>query len=206
MNKEHIDWSIARAELGESKLPPDALNIVGWSSPKIKHFLNNICSLPDTNYLEIGCWQGSTFISALYGNNVNAVGIDNCSIFDGHGLFEINCKRFLNGGYTFINKDCFAVDLSTLPKFDVYFYDGGHTEEAQEKALTYFDPVLKDKCIIIIDDWNWPDVQNGTSKALQKLGYKIEHRVEFTNGGNDGSHWWNGLLILLINKVRDENG
>ena len=205
MNKEHIDRSIAKAELGESKLSSDVLGIFGWSSPKIKHFLNNICSLPDINYLEIGCWRGSTFISALFGNIVNAVGIDNFSEFDGHEAFEGNCIDFSLQNYTFINKDCFTVDLLTLPKFDIYFYDGCHTEEAQEKALTYFDPVLKDRCIIIIDDWNWPFVQAGTLKALQKLNYKIEHKVEFTNGGNDKTHWWNGLLILLVDKTK-ENG
>jgi len=203
MNKEHIDLSITKAELEKSKLTQDMLNITGWSSPKIKHFLNNVCSLPDINYLEIGCWQGSTFISALYGNEIKAaVGIDNFSEFDGHQFFENNCKRFLKK-FTFINKDCFKVDLSTLPKFDIYFYDGCHTEEAQEKALTYFDPVLKDKCIILIDDWNWSFVQNGTLKALQKLKYNIEYKIEFTNAGNDRTHWWNGLLIMLINKGGD---
>jgi len=201
MNKEHIDQCISKAELGESKLTPDALGITGWSSPKIKHFLNNLCSLQGINYLEIGCWRGSTFVSALFGNNVaNAFGIDNFSEFDGHEAFQNNCKSFSLQNYSFINKDCFTVDLSTLPKFDIYFYDGCHAEEAQEKALTYFDPVLKDKCIIIIDDWNWSFVQAGTLKALQKLNYKIEHKVEFTNGGNDKIHWWNGLLILLIDK------
>ncbi len=62
-----VQTSIELAYQGSSSLTQQILNIDGMSSPKVRHFLNNLCSLPGTSYLEIG-WKGSTWISALYGN------------------------------------------------------------------------------------------------------------------------------------------
>jgi len=65
---KHVQFSIGAAEKGLSNLNENILNIHGMSSAKNRHFLNNICNFPYVNYLEIGCWKGSTFISALYEN------------------------------------------------------------------------------------------------------------------------------------------
>jgi hypothetical protein len=65
---QYVQLSVENAERGQSKLTPEILTIDGMSSPKIRHFLNNICSYPGASYLEIGCWKGSTFVSALYKN------------------------------------------------------------------------------------------------------------------------------------------
>ena len=67
---EHVKQSIQNAELGISQLNSKILNLEGMSSDKVRHFLNNICSLEHGNYLEIGVWKGSTFISALYKNKL----------------------------------------------------------------------------------------------------------------------------------------
>ena len=59
------------------------MNIQGFSGAKTRHLYNNLCSFrkPDgseTEYLEIGTFAGSTFVSALYGNgHVFGTGIDN---------------------------------------------------------------------------------------------------------------------------------
>ena len=46
---EHIQWSIVNAFSGESNLSDgnlgsDILNILGFTSPKVKHLLSNICN------------------------------------------------------------------------------------------------------------------------------------------------------------------
>lgn len=81
----HVEKSIILASLGISKLNIDIYYIEGMSSPKNRRLLNLLCERPNTNYLEIGMWRGSTLISALYNNEktVNkAVAIDNFSEFD----------------------------------------------------------------------------------------------------------------------------
>ena len=38
----------------------------------------------------------------------------------------------------FIENDCFNVDVSTLSKFNIYMYDGNHTNESHYNALLHF--------------------------------------------------------------------
>lgn len=210
----HVQKSIENANNGCSKLTPDILRVEGYSSPKVRHFLNNICSLPHTRYLEIGTWKGSTFISALYGNVQTiegAVGIDNWTLFGGpSNEFRANCERFLtNNVYSFYDYDCFAIDTAKLFKqpVSVYFYDGEHYTIDQEKAFTYYDSLFDDVFIAIVDDWNWPMVQDGTRTAFKKLNYNILYEIALpASYAGDLNNWWNGLYVAVIQKpmIRSE--
>ena len=54
------------------------------SGQKYRTFINLfVHSSPNPRYLEVGSWAGSTAVSALYGNQVKAVCIDNWSQFGG---------------------------------------------------------------------------------------------------------------------------
>jgi hypothetical protein len=75
----HVEKSIAQAEELTSKLKPEVLQVQGWSAPKFRHFLNNLCSKADTKYLEIGVWKGATHIAALYKNQIYSIAVDNFS-------------------------------------------------------------------------------------------------------------------------------
>ena len=46
--------------------------IEGFSSDRVRHFLNNLCSYEDTKYLEVGVYKGSTFCAAIQNNDVTA--------------------------------------------------------------------------------------------------------------------------------------
>lgn len=204
----HIEQSIINADLGISKLNPSILSLEGFSSKKGRHLLNNLCSLPGAFYLEIGCWKGSTFISALYGNQnsiIDAVGLDNWSEAGGPKKeFLHNCKRYLpTSPYRFYSVDCFAINKSdyfTQP-VNIYFYDGEHSSLAHELALTYYDEVMDDLFILVIDDWNWENVKNGTLSGLAQLNYTILYSRELpARFTGDSENWWNGMLIALIRK------
>lgn len=45
--------------------------------------------------------------------------------------------------------------------------------ESQEKAFTYFNSLLSQTFIAIVDDWNWDAVKIGTRNAFQTLGYEV---------------------------------
>lgn len=204
----HVQKSIENANNGYSKLIPEVLHIEGYSSSKVRHFLNNVCSFPHARYLEIGTWKGSTFISALYGNVQNieeAVGIDNWALFGGpSNEFRANCHRFLtNNVYNFYDHDCFAIDTSKLFKqpVNVYFYDGEHHAIDQERAFTYYDSIFDDVFIAIVDDWNWQMVQDGTRTAFKKLNYTILYEIVLpASYAGDLNNWWNGLYVAVIQK------
>lgn len=205
---DHVKQSINNAEKGVSKLNSNILSLEGMSSSKIRHFLNNICSMPNTNYLEIGVWKGSTFISSLYCNSSSikqAVAIDNWSEFSGpKNEFISNCNKFLQYmPYKFFSVDSFNNDVLKGINYpiNIYFYDGNHDVFAHELAFTYYDKFFDDTFIAIVDDWNWEQVKRGTKNAFEALKYEVLYESErFSLGNGDKANWWNGFYIAVIRK------
>ena len=203
-----VNNAIALAEQRQSKLSAEILAMSGMSSDKIRHFLNNICSNPNQRYLEIGVWKGSTFVSANYQNEHThpSIAIDDFSEFNDIDVlneFNENTQKHLQPSqYDFIQEQCFQVNLDRFnTKFQIYFYDGCHTEQAQYLALTHFQSVLDDEIILIIDDWNFKEVPNGTRKAIQDLNWSMIHEwIMPAEIIGDVNNWWNGLFIAVVNK------
>lgn len=208
---EILEKSISDAEQGISKLPKEILELQGMSSNKNRHFLNNLLSLhQNPKYLEVGVWKGSTFISANYDNTTTkSVAVDNFSEFlngaeaqEMTDNFNSKISRYIqNKNVEFIESDYKNVDFSRFEKFNIYFYDGNHSEEEQYNAFKYLDSYLEDRFICIVDDWNWDDVKNGTRRIFSEYGYKIVWEKELPAGYNgDLEGWWNGLYVAYIEK------
>lgn len=214
----HITDSIKKAEKGISKinssdnLGNDILNYEGLTGTKTRHLYNNLCSIPDLKYLEIGTWYGSSSISALYKNNIHGVFIDNWSQFNGNKNILINAleKFKTNSTYTIIENDCWAVDTEQLGFFDIYLYDGGHSENDHYMALKYYINNMFNDFIFIVDDYNWSEVRDGTFKAIQDLNLEIVFRHEIFISPEDLENmplhkgkntWWNGCGIFLLRKT-----
>ncbi|MES2122087.1 MAG: class I SAM-dependent methyltransferase, partial [Chlamydiota bacterium] len=205
---QHIQNSIQLASAHKSRLAPGILALEGMSSTKVRSLLNNLCSLPDASYLEIGVWKGSTFVSALYGNEGSlrqAVAIDDWSEFGGPAAqFQQNCKTFLKRvPHRFYSADSFKInpnDVVDRP-INIYFYDGAHDALSQELALTHYYDVCDDLFILIVDDWNYPPAQEGTRNAMQKLNCEVLYEISLpANYNGDKDNWWNGLYVALISK------
>lgn len=202
----HVENCIEQAETGEQVLPNRIINIPGYSGKKVQHFLHYLMKWPQGCYLEIGCYYGSTLISALYGNTdlVDAIAIDNWSEFGGPKKeFRRNCAREIpHAPLRFYESDCFAIDKAKIFKTPVsfYFYDGRHRFIDQKMAFTYFNDIFDDVFVAVVDDWNWLDVREGTLAAFEELGYRIHFSKEFLSKQERKNHWWNGLLIAVIEK------
>ncbi len=216
---EHVVDCINKAEKGLSKINPklksgkELLEFEGYTGTKTRHFYNNICSKQDTRYLEIGTWNGSSSIAAVYKNNITGLFIDNWCQFGGSSdLFIENISKYGNGSssISFIESDCWKVDLSQLNgTFNVYLYDGDHSELDHFKALEYYLPVLDDQFIFLVDDWNWFGPRDGTMRAIRELNLKIRFRHEIFMSPDDllnmPNHigkqtWWNGIGIFVLEK------
>lgn len=202
----HVEKCINNAELSISKLNDDILNYKGFSGHKTRHFYNNICSIDYCKYLEIGTWYGSSSISSLYCNNIDAVFIDNWSLFDGNKDIFIDAVEKYKGmsTYKYIDSDCFTVDTTQLPKFNVYLYDGGHTYSDHYNAIKHYIDNLEKNCIVLIDDWNWEEVRKGTLDAFRELKVQVKYKKEIlTQQPHYDEHgqknWWNGIGIFIIN-------
>jgi len=118
--------AIEKAERMESNLIQEVLDLYGMSSPKVRHFLNNICH--GRSYLEIGTHKGSTLISAMYKNPNFGIAYDDYREF-GNCYDEAKSKiEQFKINAQLIKADGFTHDKG---KFDVIFYDGDHSEESK---------------------------------------------------------------------------
>lgn len=207
----HANLSVENSNNNKSKLTPDILSMEGMSGNKTRHLYNNICSLNGANYLEIGTWKGSSFISAFYGNDINSIVIDNWTEFNGpKNEFLSNVDNFCPGKkFNFIEKDCFKVTddeiKSVYDSIDIYLYDGSHDYEAQRKAITYYKNLFSKYVIIIIDDFrgDWPNIKKGTYDGIEESGLIIHHKIEIiTYQESTGrSEYWNGFGLFVCENI-----
>jgi len=177
---------------------------------KTRHFYNNLLSLSGLRYLEIGVWKGSSTCSAMYKNRAEIVCIDNFSEFEGpREEFLTNFNKFKGDNFaTFIDKNCFSVDLRTLPKFNIFLYDGNSDYHSHYNALKYYYDSMEDVFIYIVDDWNWHYVRDGTYHIINDLGFKVLDRIvlQLTDDNTHtpydiaGETWWNGLFVCVLQK------
>lgn len=201
----HVNSSIFKANNFESNINEDILNYPGMTGYKTRHFYNNICSLPNCRYLEIGTYNGSSSISSLYKNKIDAVFIDNWFLSGSDkNIFNNAINKYNTGSKIKVfDSDCWKINLDEIEnKFNVYLYDAGHSYEDQYKAISYYYTKLEENCIILIDDWNRPEVRNGTLDAFRDLNIKIKFKYEiftpephYIHGVKD---WWDGIGIFII--------
>lgn len=195
---ELIKEAIKKAEILESKLDDECFKIGGYTSPKIRHLLNNLGELlkEDDDYLEIGSHRAATFVAALFKNKFNATSVDNWSEFNEDGTvrddFMNNIKQF-GDRVTFFEQDCFSISLPK-DKYSFYLYDGPHGYEEQKLGVTYFYQNMKDEFILCVDDDKWEQVERGTQDGIKEMGLNILFEKHLV----DGYH--NGFYVALLKK------
>jgi hypothetical protein len=212
--RKHVETSFTQAEKGISQITNEILTIEGMSGTATRHFYNNICSLPGALYLEVGAWKGSTFVSAMYKNQAHGISIDNWTEFGGPKVeFSANLAKFIpEAKITVIDTDSFSpatLDQIKNDSIDIYVYDGDHSYEAQYKAVTMYKTKLKPVSILIVDDFNWLQVQRGTRDAIRDSGLKVEfEKVFLTSQNGEHAHvdlarqsFWNGIFVAVLSKA-----
>ncbi len=208
-----IQSAFDKAMICDGKLPEAILTMNGMSGRKARYFLNNLIeSLDDARYLEIGVWQGSTLCSAIYGNQVNAVAIDNWSQFGGPvDEFMANLAEFRgpNAKVIVLETDFRAAPFDTLGEHNVYTYDGPHLKVDQYDGIALALPALGEEFILIVDDWNWRAVREGTLDAIATLKLTVDLQIEVKTTLDDThvagltrqhSDWHNGYFVAALRK------
>lgn len=207
----HIEDSLHKVESGITKLPQQVFDMVGMTGRKTRMFLNHLCDVSEPiNYMEIGVWKGSSAAASVYGNtNVTSFLCDNWSEFMGSFSDFQNLAGFaINWEKTTILEGNFQeMNFSTLPPIHVYFYDGPHEYKDLKHAITLLKGSLATYSILIIDDWNYEYVRNGTAFGFEKLPeLRIHLKKEifspvFTEKPGDNEGYWNGMCIFVLEKV-----
>jgi hypothetical protein len=202
---DNVNTSLDNAYNNQSKLSPESLLIEGMTGIKTCHFYNNLLSMSDARYLEIGVYKGSSVCAAMCNNSATVVCIDNWS--DGiinRDIFLDNFNNFkgLNNA-NFIESDCFQLDISTLPKINIFMYDADSRDDSYYKALKYYIGCLDNTFIYIVDDWNWLNARNDTYRAITDLNLIINYEKSIMVSAEsfpDKEGWWNGLGIFVLTK------
>lgn len=201
--RDSFRQAISLASTCESSLSSETLAMEGMSSSRVRHLINNLCSLSESIYSEVGCWKGSTLCSALDGTNALCLGIDNWSQFGGpKGECLSACSRFASNRWWIDDSDCFQSRIAN--ETTVFFYDGAHDYVSQYRALSRFSSNFAKICVVLVDDWNESSVKSASLDFIDDR--KSEHEVVDSvilpaayNG--DLSQWWNGLGVFLLRKL-----
>lgn len=200
-------------ELNHS-LPDWIIEMDGMSGKKYRYFINNLINLiPKPRYLEVGTWAGSTSCAAMHGNELQVICIDNWSQWKGpKDIFFKHVEQVITPSinFEFIEADFRSVNWEDLNfNANVYLFDGPHTEQDQFDGISMALPSLAEEFILIVDDYNWIDVQNGTQRALNEFGLSAQFSIEvLTTLDNrhpkfhqrQNSDWHNGYYIAAISK------
>jgi len=208
-----VRGAFMRALAEESSLDPAVLQITGMSGKKYRMFINNLAgSMPNARYLEVGSWAGSTLCAAINGCAIQATAIDNWSQFGGpKETFLGNVARFRTreASVSFIESDFREVDYRAIGLFNIYLFDGPHEMQDQYDGLAYAMPALDRKFVLVIDDWNWPNVRQGTLSAIRELRLSMLYSMQIRTTMDDThptvasehSDWHNGYFISVMQQA-----
>lgn len=199
-----IKEAIRKGVNHNSKLDDLAFGVGSFTSPNIRHILNNLGSI-SKKYLEIGLHLGGTFVATCYGNKeLEATGVDNWSQFNNDDQTKNDClktveKLLADQPVKVVDKDCFRITDEIEKGFDFYLYDGSHDKVSQHDALTYFKDYMADEFILVVDDASWGTVREGTFSGIKDAGLTILYEI-FLFDGIEGGAFWNGLMVFLLKK------
>lgn len=207
MNKEELIEAVASLDHPDTLFPKEEIPH-SLTGDKVRQLLNALVKR-STIYLECGVYCGGTFNAAMYKNNhiTKAVAIDSWAetfgITTRLGIkprteFMNNVAKYFPKGVPFqmIEADHWAV-TSLDCKPDLFFYDGAHDSNSQEKALTHFGKMCADTFVYVVDDFDWPKVVVGTNRGLEHFEVLDSYYLT-TNKPSDAEHFWNGIYVALL--------
>ena len=188
------------------------VDIPGMSSPRICQFLNRLvaCMDPGEHYLEIGCWQGRTLLSAASGNVGRlCIGCDKFRPYGRYTGFGFKARRALQNNLERYADRRAAIHFYDMPSsrffsrrrfhgtVGVYFYDGDHSYRGTRRAIVAGVRWLSRQAIVLVDDWNVARIRTGTLDGLQDASARIlwHRRLE---GDHTEHTWWNGLGVFYV--------
>ncbi len=194
-------------------------NIEGFSSDKVRHFLNNLCSYEDTKYLEVGVYKGSTFCAAIQNNDVTAYAADHwldkdikpiredIEWSDEEPSIDIFIKNVKNNWTDNSNIAILSGDIREATeenldkKVNTVFYDADHEFWTQKSCLEHVLQYTEDEFILVVDDANMDDVVKSFEKFVEDNNLDVLYkRVILTEQVEDADAWWNGVCIAVLKK------
>jgi Methyltransferase domain len=203
-----LDWLNTRLRMNPDRLRSTIrplLEIPRLSTIAIGALLNEAvrCMDPDHAFVNVGVWNGFTFLSGMAGNpEKRCIGVDNFSTlkrprdallarFDEaksprHEFHEMDYRHYFS-----------SVHEGTI---GVYLYDGDHSLEDQHRGLEIAERFFADGCLVLVDDTNWPAPRRGTFDFVADSENDYELLLDATTSQNVHPTYWNGVMVLRMRK------
>lgn len=214
------------AQKNKSKIENDwrVMDQYSISSKKFKLLLNNLCTLEDASYLELGCFRGGTLIAALYTNTVtSAYAVDNFK-YDPRAFYtnkqgersNYNPDGWENVKMTLIDNleklsldksvKLFADDWDKIPatfiktKVNIIHVDiPGNIDT----MLNLYCNKFTDTSVVVVSNFNDPEIREQFNKFINTnvAKFEIRHSItKFSSSNADSDGWWNGLGMFVIER------
>lgn len=153
----------------------------------------------DTCYLNIGVWNGFTFLCGLINNSSQkCIGVDNFSQFGGpkENFFPL-FQRYHSSSHHFFEADYenYFRNIHRDP-IGCYIYDGEHSYENQLKGLKLAEPFFSDECVVLIDDTNFPEVRRATTDFISQSKNRYKILLDQKTCCNGHPTYWNGMVVF----------
>jgi hypothetical protein len=214
-----LETSFQNAEQKKSKITSELLNMNCGYVTKFRHFLNNLLNNEKARYLEIGNWDSSCLSFAMCNNKANIVCIEHCfpnsrdpischeNCIKNSNTFYTNIEKFIGENtFKFIDTNYFSIDISMLPKSNIFMYDGDKYHKNIRNALIYFYNCLEDIFIFIINSHNYiidsksfSYIRDNVKSSINILQLKklYEEEIDFFN---DDLSQKNTFYITILQK------
>jgi len=180
------------------------LDIESMSTYAIGNIINQICKSlkKDELFVNIGVWKGFTLISGMINTICNVQGVDNFSEFGGpKDVFLENFNKFkIAGRHKFYELD-YKVYFKNFEKknsgINFYFYDGEHSYKNQYDNLEISNNFFVKDTIVLVDDINFEEVEQGTEDFIRKNSSKFR-LIKKIKTKNNHCHptYCNGIMIF----------
>jgi hypothetical protein len=201
---EHADFEGARPLVA----------VEGLSSPRVCALLNQLVKRlePGERYLEVGTFRGRTLLSAAHENPGKiCIGCDRFRFWDrftGPGflakraLFH-NIQRYQADSaeiqfHAVSSRRLFA-ERRVVGPIGVFFYDGDHSYESTFHGIVSAAPLLSERAVVLVDDWNDPVIRMATEDAFSRAELRELWRRELP-GDHTERGWWNGLGVFYLER------
>jgi hypothetical protein len=200
--------AITMSEERRSKLTEENFAVPALVSLAGRHLYNNIGAI-STRLLECGSHIGGSFTSSISNNNlISCTSVDSFAsdwVEDRQcmPIFIQNVGKFLpkKTEFNFIHSDVFEVDLNEVPDgIDFYIYDASHSYEDQRLGVTYYLSKMANEFVMVVDDFDWDDVYNGTYKGIIDGELDVLWQHIFQGNDHDNMQYWNGYGVFLLRK------
>jgi predicted O-methyltransferase YrrM len=159
------------------------------------------CLEGDEAYVEIGVFHGASLIAAMLGNEGKRfVGVDSFGFRDASlEKVHANLARFGLTPPEIVVGDAFelvpAGELEDVA-IGIWYYDAGHSYEAQLDGLRIAEPLLVPGALVIVDDTDWDDVARAMDDYL--ADQPRARRILTLDGKSRGApQWWEGMQVLV---------